>query len=98
MKNIKLQTLREMRRRWEQGKNIDLVPIFDQLEKWLKIMHQCDHPMFIKSRAGGRRCSDCNKSTGWWCPTGPNNECEYDWENDPVGDNCIYCGEPEERK
>lgn len=40
-------------------------------------------------------CFRCKSQLGWWCPTSPNNLCEY---SDPTSEGCIHCGEPEERK
>jgi hypothetical protein len=34
----------------------------------------------------------------WDCPNSPIGTCVYDIEEDPCEDDCIYCGEPDERK
>ena len=34
----------------------------------------------------------------WDCPKSPCGLCCYDHYKDPVHDNCIFCGQPEERK
>lgn len=35
----------------------------------------------------------------WPCNNGsPSGWCEYNSEEDPVHDQCVYCGQPEERK
>ena len=44
-------------------------------------------------------CEYCGKGFGWWCPKSENNICDYNQEDgtyDP--DQCIYCGQPNERK
>jgi len=48
---------------------------------------------------GAAVCKKCNKHFGWWCPDRPDKSkpwCEYNWETH--GEDCIYCGQPEERK
>lgn len=54
---------------------------------------QCKHDAKVKS-GESCKCAVCNLNLGWWCPEtkGP---CEYDDEH---GENCIHCGEPDERK
>jgi hypothetical protein len=34
----------------------------------------------------------------WECPESPTGHCVYDRYEDPAHDNCIFCGDPEERK
>ncbi len=34
----------------------------------------------------------------WDCPKSPCGLCCYDHYKDPVHDECVYCGQPEERK
>ena len=34
----------------------------------------------------------------WECPTSPMGKCQYDDLGDPVHDECIHCGRPDERK
>jgi biotin synthase-like enzyme len=34
----------------------------------------------------------------WDCPNSPIKTCVYDIEKDPCEDDCIYCGQPDERK
>jgi hypothetical protein len=34
----------------------------------------------------------------WPCSTSPTGRCVYDDTNDPAHDQCLYCGDPEERK
>ena len=41
-------------------------------------------------------CVICGKHGGWYCPESPSHACEYDWKM--RGENCIHCGEPQERK
>lgn len=35
---------------------------------------------------------------GWSCPASPTGHCMYDDHNDTCHDNCLFCGDPEERK
>lgn len=35
---------------------------------------------------------------GWKCEKSPTGRCDYDTVKDPACDECIYCGEPSERK
>jgi len=40
-----------------------------------------------------------NLLLGFWnCEDSPTGECVYDEFDDPMSDNCLYCGEPDERK
>lgn len=34
----------------------------------------------------------------WDCPDSPTGYCIYDSDNDPVMDECLFCGGPDERK
>ena len=43
-------------------------------------------------------CMVCGKRGGWYCPVNPTGQCQYDYEIDPLGDNCVHCGNPDERK
>lgn len=59
----------------------------------------CNHPHVVKDRrSDGASCQDCKESLGWYCETSPTKTCQYDEENDPACDSCIYCGDPDERK
>jgi hypothetical protein len=42
---------------------------------------------------GAAECDICGQSFGWYCPDSPDRYCHY-----KVGENCIYCGDPDERK
>jgi hypothetical protein len=35
---------------------------------------------------------------GWVCAESPTKRCQYNDELDPAHDDCIHCGQPEERK
>lgn len=39
-------------------------------------------------------CETCRTDFGWYCDENPTNYCEYGLE----GEDCIFCGEPEERQ
>lgn len=44
-------------------------------------------------------CEYCDIDVqGWYCPDSPDHLCDYDLDNDPCRDYCLFCGEPEERK
>lgn len=58
------------------------------------IQKACVHTPY-KTSYGSALCQHCQKRLGWWCYISPKNYCEYD---DKHGENCIHCGEPEERK
>ena len=34
----------------------------------------------------------------WECEDSPSGYCRYNFEDDPPGDSCVYCGQPLERK
>lgn len=45
------------------------------------------------------RCDVCGTHFGWFCPESPNGVCDYDQPDGSYDeDNCIHCGNPEERK
>lgn len=62
-----------------------------------KLRDKCKHkaPPFDKDFLSVK-CVNCGADMGWSCPKSPNNACEYNWEE--TGEDCIYCGQPEERK
>lgn len=35
---------------------------------------------------------------GWECQTSPTGQCVYNLDKDPAMDNCVFCGDPDERK
>lgn len=39
-----------------------------------------------------------SSATFWDCPTSPIKHCVYDLDEDPCEDECLYCGDPRERK
>jgi len=60
----------------------------------LEMLRQsCKQHLWKNSGWGSVNCAVCGKDGGWYCPKSPNSCCEYD-ENEE----CIYCGQPEERK
>lgn len=65
------------------------------------ILSQCNHQIDKipnkKNKNESVRCIHCDESF-WFCPKSPNHICKYDDKKDPAHDNCIYCGQPEERK
>lgn len=49
-------------------------------------------------KCGDLRCAySCNR-LGWNCLKSPTGHCKYNTKEDPLRDNCIYCGQPDERK
>ena len=43
------------------------------------------------------KCCECNRILGYYCAENKPSLCEYE-ETDYANDNCIHCGNPEERK
>lgn len=39
-----------------------------------------------------------SSATSWKCETSPIGHCVYDLDEDPCEDECLYCGDPRERK
>ena len=44
------------------------------------------------------RLSSLDASHEWYCEASPSSHCSYNDEIDPARDECIYCGDPYERK
>lgn len=59
----------------------------------LHIQRQCHHKIIKDTRCEIAVCSICGSQFGWYCDKSPTHHCEYE-----VGENCIHCGQPEERK
>lgn len=57
------------------------------------IKRECPHHIIKDDRYGGAVCSTCGSQFGWWCDRSPVHHCEYE-----MGEDCIHCGLPEERK
>lgn len=44
-------------------------------------------------------CTKCGYyADSWYCPASTTHLCQYDNDEDPAHDNCVHCGQPEERK
>lgn len=71
---------------WSPAKN----RIVQTHEDWIKSYPKAD------PNDASMFCQDCDTGFGWFCPDSPQGYCVYDWEKH--GENCIYCGNPEERK
>lgn len=56
---------------------------------------KCKHEKLDITWYGTATCKICGEEFDWYCPTSPTLECEYDNDH---GEDCIYCGQPEERK
>jgi hypothetical protein len=55
----------------------------------------CGEHQWRRTNYDGRRCSVCGIDGGWWCPKNPpTHACEYR----DIEENCIHCGQPDERK
>jgi len=63
-----------------------------------EIMKTCEHELVTKEY-NAARCVICPEFLGAYCEKSPTLICNY-WQEDGRydEDNCIYCGEPEERK
>lgn len=59
--------------------------------------HHRDPSLIFKTAWDGACCRECEVELGWFCRKSPTRVCEYD-ESDSNHDDCIHCGEPEERK
>lgn len=62
-------------------------------EAYYVLLRACRPHAYVQS-GDSAKCAVCGQLGGWWCPTSPTKECEY--EDSP--DYCIHCGDPEERK
>lgn len=58
-------------------------------------MNECREHVY-EARGIRARCAICDDDGGWYCPDSPSHACEYDYDTN--GENCVYCGEPIERK
>lgn len=66
---------------------------FYDVERHLwSLKYQCV-PHVYEKRDNTAVCVICGHKGGWWCEKSPDNVCAYDTD-----ENCIFCGEPEERK
>ena len=70
----------------------------------LSLRSKCKDHVYIKTSGNGARCDICGQDGGWYCPDSPNHACDYERYDPEMGghysdyDECIHCGEPEERK
>lgn len=74
-----------------------------EAEKGLEMYQEdCKHTNIEVSNSGlSAKCKDCgNEPRGWYCPESTNMGCEYECPitGESNFDECIYCGEPYERK
>lgn len=72
--------------------------VVDEAERELRLLkrrHRSQGHVVEKSEFGGAYCVICGDRVGWWCDESPFNTCRYE---DPNWDECIYCGQPYERK
>ena len=80
---------------YERKRDCDIV-MAKQNEHIKKLCHEAGHPL---SRAGDTQyCTTCSATLGWSCDTSPIKVCQYNVDEDPACDSCIWCGDPEERK
>lgn len=71
-----------------------------QQEKQIQIeigtlVRKCKH--FYVNKYDAAVCEICEDRAGWYCPTAPERTCVYG-ETDYSCENCLYCGQPDERK
>ncbi|MGX1195744.1 hypothetical protein [Metabacillus sp. SLBN-84] len=66
--------------------------------KLQQLLDSCEHETVVKLSCDSAQCDICQENLGWYCPDprNPVRTCEYDWDEN--GEDCIYCGAPEERK
>jgi len=75
--------------------------LYDQKTKELRIIEaaisqikrHCSHVIVKDPRCDIAVCSTCGIQFTWYCDKSPVHHCEYE-----MGENCIHCGQPEERK
>jgi len=60
-----------------------------------RIIGECQHDIVKNAVCGSATCSICGVGLGWYCEESPDKHCHYDNKH---GEECIYCGAPEERK
>lgn len=66
-------------------------------EKQVRLDQPCmQHDMQRDDGKEWTKCVKCGTHGGWYCPSddNPSNECAYNSGDE----NCLYCGQPEERK
>lgn len=62
-----------------------------------ELLNKCEHS--IVKRNESAICEVCNKNFGWWCPDSPGHMCDYsDGSDMNFSENCLFCGQPDERK
>ena len=71
-----------------------LEDLIDASEKELgELIRSCSHEHVIDDDETAF-CKDCGRGLGWYCPDNPTHVCEYGED----GEDCIHCGQPDERK
>lgn len=63
--------------------------------KLMTLIYSCDHET-VNNSHGSAECDICGEDLGWYCEKNPMKTCEYNWETH--GEDCIHCGNPNERK
>lgn len=72
-----------------------------------KLIWECSrrgHVVTKREKSGGAYCAICRIPLGWWCPKSPDHLCHYPNEEgyekyeNVYWENCVFCGEPNERK
>lgn len=72
-----------------------------------KLRLSCTHyikPITSNNDSCSAVCEICGSYEGWYCSESPNHVCNYEHYDEEMGgrywdeDDCIYCGQPEERK
>ncbi len=64
---------------------------------YLSCPHHKDPSLIFKTAWDGACCRECEVELGWFCPKSPTRACQYN-EDDADHEDCIHCGDPEERK
>ena len=70
--------------------------IKDTKELYESLLAECAEKHVIVKNYGLALCLVCDEELGWWCPDNPDTHtCEY--KNGYADDECIHCGNNEER-
>ncbi|MBX9879671.1 MAG: hypothetical protein K2Y22_14530 [Candidatus Obscuribacterales bacterium] len=68
-------------------------------KQWERIKMLCFAAGHTFERVGESvRCKSCPDTLGWHCSASPITVCQYNVDEDPACDSCVWCGDPSERK
>jgi len=62
-----------------------------------ELTYRCTH--HIVECGSSAKCVVCEQDFGWWCPDNPSHICDYEQPDGRYdSDQCVHCGQPNERK